>query len=346
MGYICKTVFIALPLTLSLSGCAMWPKLDSDSTIDPRRAQVPVCLSLKAYYTDASGKLVPDRNHHGEYLAYDQYTLARGCAYQTMEELSTMLEATGTFDRTISYAALGIGTGVGAVLGFKGTTDTLKGLGILSGSLLGLNSIVKTDAQRTILSKALKDVSCLMRSADAIMSMDAPSTTMMVNNDFHITTTKDNQAAVEIKGVQFQEPMILMSATMLGIKSSAYNDAVSSYASTVKAKKTNIPSELASAVMAIRMDVRQQINSLSNSQTILSDQQDRVTKMIGDLVAKKNAKNAAMTQLLDARNFSYMLGTTSLVSSTPDPETQFDNKLSQVFNDCASEPAKSAIGNK
>lgn len=336
MSCICKTVFIALPLTLSLSGCAMWPKLDSDSTIDPTKAQVPVCLSLKASYKDAAGNDV----------AYDQYTLAKGCAYQTMEDLSTMIEATGTFDRAASYAALGIGTGVGAVLGFKGTTDTLKGLGILSGSLLGLNSIVKTDAQRTILGKALKDVSCLMRSADAIMSTDTPFTSTKVSNNFHLTTTKDNQAAVKIDEATFQDPMIMISATMLGIKSSAYNNAALSYDSTMNAKKANIPSELASSVMAIRMDVRQQINSLSDSQTILSDQQDRVTKMIGDLVAKKNAKNAALTQLLDAQNFSYMLGKTSLVSSTPDPETQFDNKLSQVFNDCASEPAKSAIGNK
>ncbi len=318
-------ISVSLLLALALTGCAMWPSLNAYSSLDPTVSQVPACLSLIAFEKGNDGK--PDKSK-----PIDTYDVAKKCAYLTLEEFSRMLEDTGDFDRTASYAALGIGTGVGAVLGFNGTKDMLKGLGLLSGSLLGLTSIVKTDTQRAILGKALKDVSCLIRSANIVHEQDKDSlqTSMLVTSN-NMECTKDNNTSCMIK-VAFLD---LSKAHTL-------------YTKIRLTKLVTIPLDLASAVSEIRMDVRQKLNSMSNSQSILAEQQDRVNGMIGGLMAEKKREDAAKekailyTQLSDNTNRTEIEANLSKFKT--DEPSAFDAQLTQVFKDCASETAKTAIG--
>lgn len=328
----------SLLLVMSLTGCAMWPSLQEDSTVDPEKASIPACQSLKIYEKYDNGEIKKDSNNQPIKKNVGEYDIAKSCAYLTMGEFSKMLEDTGNFDRAAAYAALGIGTAVGSVLGFNGTEDTLKGLGIGSGSLLGLTSIVKTDMQRAILGKALKDVSCLIRAADAI-NYETPD-----KNQIQANIISQEKDMIGLADPTDSKALLYDYVTQDFILSGK------SYLKAMEAKKNNIPGELASAVNEIRMDVRQKLSSMSSPQTVLSEQRDRIDDMIGGLLEKAKHKKESEEKLLTISLFALddanRTKFNKLLAETPvDPNDEFKERLDLIFSGCASEPAKSAHEN-
>lgn len=114
MSIFVRSIIVSSAL-IFLNGCAFWPSINSADKLNPDSNPVKGCLALN--------------------LTYDQ---SQNCAHQTLNEIDGMIDNTGYFDRGFSYLVLGVATAAGGAIGFGSSVDTLKSLGIVSGSLLGI----------------------------------------------------------------------------------------------------------------------------------------------------------------------------------------------------------------
>lgn len=260
-----------------LSGCGtMWPSIKADKDVKPSDATTSVCIT-------------------------DIYATARGCALLTIDEISTLLESTGEFDRATAYTALGLGTVTGGVLAYKGSENTLKGLAVLSGGLLGLTSTVSAKQQRTALEKGLKEMTCSLRTAEAlqsssirlkvasdsfaslnaissinIISADAKMSALYMNNTF--SSIADGGAKALAISARTREAMHLESLTK-------------SYVSNFQAlnsAQASVARKLSNAVIDIRASLRSSLSNLNPSpDDTLKTQSNRIVDMAGEVIRKR-----------------------------------------------------------
>jgi len=289
-------------ITILLSGCAFWP----------------------TYKLDTIGKLTPRvtaTDDNCKNTGLDSYEKAKSCVVQSLNIVDEMISQTGDFDRGFSYLTIGIASAVGGVMGFNGTKDTLKALGLGSGSLLGINTVIDTNTQRTILTKARDELSCVLRAADAKKQA----------ND-NVSSHSENYK------VNF-EPLIdqidhdsTKNNKVLSLYESNYSISVAQLVKTLNASTPSIISkQLMTQYLLIISDLRKSLANSSQHADLYQTQKDRVAQMIGDSV---RATNKAEEQLNILMSFNINLPS---ASDNLDALTQ---PILDVFKDCASDGAK------
>lgn len=311
-----QATFITLS-AIALTGCsAMWPRIGPDSDLKP---------------ITGGANNIPC-------ITYD-YSEAKSCALQTIEEISKLLEAVGQFDRATAYSALGIGTITGGVLAYKGSEHILKGLAVVSGGLLGLNSTVNTKQQRIILEKGLKDMTCSLRAAEALNNFNDGEKSEIISNlkldkdNIKTSTnpytsfinenrTTDNKTLEHI--IKFNEQK-----NIEAIKNSRNMTLLA-----IATAKVSAGQKLSNAVIQIRAEIRSKLSDIySSTDGIYKSQSDRIVDMTGEIIRRRSEqlKNSNQSPIGDS------VDSKSTLSESMQTLSNASNIL-DVFRDCT-EPA-------
>jgi hypothetical protein len=272
-----RTTLTALLSASVLSGCgAMWPSIKADKNLHPTSATSSPCIT-------------------------DNYDTARKCALLTIDEISTLLESTGKFDRATAYTALGLATVTGGVLAHNGSDNTLNNFAVLSGGLLGLISIVGTKQQRTILEKGLKEMTCSLRITESLQSS---SLSLGVANASFVNQNSSSSIktiSADVKMGALHAANTFSSLTDAGAKALAISartreamhlEALTkSYVSNFQAlnsAQASIATKLSAAVIDIRASLRSNLADLNESPNdVLKTQNNRIVDMAGELIRKR-----------------------------------------------------------
>lgn len=272
-----RTVLTALLSASVLSGCGtMWPSIKADKSLSPTSAAPLPCIT-------------------------DSYDTARKCALLTIDEISTLLESTGEFDRATAYTALGLGTVTGGVLAHKGSENTLKNLAVLSGGLLGLTSVVSTKQQRTILDKGLKEMTCSLRIAESLQSSSlslnvANASFSNLNSSPPIKTISADTKMGALHAANTFSSFTDAGAKALAIsartREAMHLEALTkSYVSNFQAlnsAQASVATKLSAAVIDIRASLRSSLADLSaNPNDVLKTQSNRIVDMAGEVIRKR-----------------------------------------------------------
>lgn len=258
-------------LLLSLSGCAMNPGIKRDETLDVT-SQVSPCITSDP-------------------------AVARKCALFSISEFSRALEQAGDYDRSAAYATLGLGTLTGAALGFKAPEDAVKGLAVISGGLLGLNSVVNTKEQKAVLEKGLKEVVCLIRAFDAVQ---LSSTALGISNaQFLKAGTQPSVNILQARTLSTklkippgtppgQIALLTFDSNSRAAKIEDITKSLSSGIVTLSSAQSTAGGELSAGVMNARAEVRRGLaGSTSASDDFLKTQEDRIVAMTGAIIKKR-----------------------------------------------------------
>lgn len=235
-------------------------------------------------------KLIPCITSH--------YPIARECAELTIDEIGDLLESTGNFDRGAAYAALGLATATGTVLAFHGGGTALKGLAVATGSLLGLNSVVKTKEQRPILEKALKDMSCYLRAADSINNIettDIDKLSTSVRTSFSSLRLSQANIAASVEKGSYENVAVILQGTYSEEIEGNNNNILAS----VRAAKKSIGTELSSAVIARRAEIRKSLAALTPEPSSLVDvPRDRTISIVAKTIMTRTEQKKILNKPL------------------------------------------------
>jgi len=261
--------------SLTMSSCAMWPTLKDDKDLKPAAANEILCRT-------------------------DDFDTAYKCAAATHAELSDLVDGVGDYNRSSSYAAWVLGTATGGVLAFDGGESGLKGLAVGAGGLIGLNSVVKTDEQIRVVSKAKDELNCVMTVAKQV---HAAGTSPLITH----LPTHAIAAVQSIQGAQVQalekfaaiarppsvaelvaSEMARINATTVDLKFIEMSKTSEAVASSVNSANAGLGIELSNAVFVIRDRVRAALAgmSVSDEKTML-DQRNHVVDMAGEIIRKR-----------------------------------------------------------
>lgn len=259
-------------LTLLLTGCAMAPGLKSDEKIKLTKQSDSVCITSN-----------PD--------------IARKCALYTIAEISDGLQDAGNYDRGSAYAALGLGTLTGAALGFKAPEDAVKGLAVLSGTLLGLNSVVNSNGQKSVLEKGLKDAVCLIRAFDAVQ---ASSVELKVSEkNFTKAATQPSVRTLSASGLLAklnipketppeQAAFLKVDASIKAARFEEMTASLSRGFTLLSSAQSAAATELSVGIINVRAEVRKGLaGTVGSSEDILKSQEDRIVAMTGAIIKKR-----------------------------------------------------------
>jgi hypothetical protein len=100
---------------------------------------------------------------------------AKSCALNTINELSEMMGTTGEFKRGAAYALVAAGGAAGGAIAFDASRDLLMGLAIGVTSILGLDAVVDSDGQATVLRAGLQATRCVYGTAVAAETIGTES---------------------------------------------------------------------------------------------------------------------------------------------------------------------------
>lgn len=276
IGYT-RTALVALVSVVVLSGCGtMWPSIDSDKNLKPTSAASSPCIT-------------------------DNYDTARKCALLTIDEISTLLESTGKFDRTAAYTALGLGTITGGVLAHKGSENSLRNLAVLSGGMLGLTSVVSTKQQRTILDKGLKEMTCSLRIADSLQSSslslniaDANFANLNSRPTINAISADKKMSALRATDVfsslndAGEKALAIWARTREAMHLEALTKSYVSNFQALNSAQASVATKLSAAVIDIRASLRSGLADLSsNPNDVLKTQSNRIVDMAGEVIRKR-----------------------------------------------------------
>jgi len=251
-----------------LGGCALWPQVVSDSDFKP------------------SGK-------ESIYCKTTDYDRAMTCATSTLLVFSDMLTDTGNFDRGAAYAAWSLATVTGGILEHDGGKGVLKGLGVVSGGLLGLTSMLNTDAQRRILLTGYEQLECAMRAARA--AKEAP--TQFANAFAPGSTFKDLLGSFspyvagrssKLTNAAAINPLEVFQEQKTNLHYQEISTAMVQGLLAIASAEASVGTQLSDAVLSIRHDVRTQLEGLVNtSEEDMNNQRNRVVDMVGEIIRQR-----------------------------------------------------------
>ncbi|WP_085908485.1 hypothetical protein [Kiloniella majae] len=270
--YFSKLVLLISVSTI-MSACATWPKLKDDNKLD---------------VTNAGNSKCYEAQH------------AKACALLTITEISELLEDAGDFDRITAYTLLGIGTATGATLAFDGSEDLLKGLAIGTGSLLGLDSVVNTDGQKTVLKAGLKSMACAYRTVltleETSLKLHDKSSLDEINSPLTFTsytkaynflpnnTDLTGKSADELRYIAFVSGQGLLEEHAFEALSHSGNQITTSLDSA----RVSAYQKLSAAVINIRAEVRRGLaETVPNLDEIERDQSKRIVDMVGEVIKRR-----------------------------------------------------------
>ena len=243
-----------LGLALSLSGCALYPDLNSDQEF--------VQKVTGAHASLPSGHSASDEIP----LLYCSQTLdyAELCALVTDQEFTSLLGNAAATDRTFGYLFVGAAAAAAALAKGSAHANAIKNLAIATGTLVGARSVAQTDKQRQIAIAGRNALECMMEAAQLVgqppsrlkalsgMAARISGQRSLLTEALVSQIAKDRNAAPETvrplaEAVHFAAEQYLNLASNLG--------------RDVTVAAQNAPKELAVGVIRLRLSVRSQLAS-------------------------------------------------------------------------------------
>lgn len=255
--------------SLTVGSCAMWPKLTPDSELTPSAKADIVCRT-------------------------SDFEIAYACAFTANAELSKLVDDVGDYNRSSSYTAWLLGTATGGVLAFGGGEGALKGLAVGAGGLIGLNTIVNTDQQLLALTKAKRELSCVMAVSQQIHQASQSNAITGVSRAALAAVEKLNSARQQNIGEALSIPVTLKlemekyKAATEDLQFKSVSKASGAVANSVISADANIGLKLSNAIFNIRDGLRAELAGMAVSdQESMMEQRNHVVDMAGEIIRKR-----------------------------------------------------------